>query len=111
MKRALLVIAFLSLIGCVAWSAFALIDAGISIDHARRMYGFQHEDITQLRSMLRHTTLGLSHTDLLKILADDLKSQPVVKEEEQRIAIGSVIFYFKEDKVSDVRILSEDPDY
>lgn len=111
MKRIFLIIAFLVLVASVVWLAIALINAGISIDYARRENGFEHETNAKLRSMLRHTTLNLSRDDLLRILADDLKNASVVKEEDQRIAIGDVVFYFKEGKVSDVRIISEDPDY
>ena len=111
MKRALALIGILFLLACASWLCVTLLNAGISADHARREIGLQREAAGQLRSMLMHTTQGMSRADLKRLLADDVKSASVVKEESEKIAIGSVVFYFKDNLVSGVTIIFDDPNY
>ncbi|MBS0542041.1 MAG: hypothetical protein JSR47_24990 [Proteobacteria bacterium] len=111
MKRIALIAGLIALAAYVGWSIFALVDAGITISYLQRGIGSQKDTVAQVRSMLQHATLGLGRAELLSKLSEDLKTASVVKEEDRRIGIGDVIFYFEGNAVSDVRILSQDSNY
>jgi hypothetical protein len=102
-----LVAALLITVGLLIWSAYNLIDAGISLDHARQEQVHLNERVALLRSMLRHTTTQLGRSDLLRLLADDLAGDHIVKKSDDRVEIDDVIFTFRDDKVSNVLLLGE----
>jgi hypothetical protein len=100
----LLAIALAVSLVMIGWLAFHLLDAAISLDHARQGQASDKQQIRLMRSMLEHTTTGISRSDLLRLLADDLGGERIVKKDDDRIEVDSVTFVFRNDKVSNVLV-------
>lgn len=107
MKNALL-IALLVTFGLLIWSVYNLIDAGVSLDYSRQEQVLLNKKVAVLRSMLRHTTANLTRSDLLRLLADDLSGDRVVKKSEDRLEVDDIVFIFHNDRVYDVLLLGEE---
>lgn len=105
MKSAL-VVALLVVCGILTWTAYHLIDAGVSLDYSRQQQLAQKEQIALLRSMLQHVTTNLSQDDLVRLLGGD--SKHVVKASPGRLEIDSVIFTFHQGTVDKVLLMGEE---
>jgi|SRR5687767_16011858 hypothetical protein len=83
-----LIIALVVMSGLFVWSFLNLLDAGISIDHARMETKYQRERVNLLQSLLRHATEGRGHSDIRQFLVGDLPGENVVEVQEDRIDVG-----------------------
>ena len=96
--------------GLFVWSFLHLLDAGFEIDDARMETRHRTEQTILLRSMLNHVSVGIERETLLRLLADDMTGDRIVKTYPDRIEIDSVVFRFRDDKVANVRLYGEDQD-
>jgi hypothetical protein len=108
MKK-VLVVALVVTFGLFVWSSFHLVDAGIEIDNARSEAVRRTEQATLLKSMMQHATANVSRSDLLRLLADDMSGDRIVKNDENRLEIDDIVFVFRDDKVRNVYLLGEEP--
>jgi hypothetical protein len=99
--------ALLSVMACLAWSLYGLLDAGGALTAAKVSERRMTEEVIQLRSMLRHGMADRDRAEVQRLLADDIARASIVKTEPDRLNVGDVGFVFRDGKVVDVRLLHE----
>ena len=81
--------------GLFVWSFLHLLDAGSAIGNAQSETRYRTEQVILLRSMLSHVSVGMERDTLLRLLADDMTGDRIVKTYPDRIEIDSVVFRFR----------------
>lgn len=99
--------ALLSVTACLAWALYGLVDASGALTAARVGERRMTEEVTQLRSMLRHGMADRDRAEVQRLLAADIERATIVKSEPDRLYVGDVGFVFREGRLADVRLLHE----
>ena len=102
-----LAVALLSVMACLVWALYGLLDAGGSLTAAKVSERRMTEEVIQLRSMLRHGMADRDRAEVQRLLADDIARASIVKTEPGRLYVGDVGFVFRDGRVIDVRLLHE----
>jgi hypothetical protein len=102
-----LVAALLSVMACLVWALYGLVDAGGAMTAAKVSERRMTDEVIQLRSMLRHATLDRDRAEVQRLLAADIERASIVKSEPDRLYVGDVGFVFRDGKLADIRLLHE----
>jgi hypothetical protein len=94
--------------GLFVWSFLHLLDAGSQIGDARSETRYRTDQATLLQSMLNHVSVGMERGTLLRLLADDMAGDRIVKTYPDRVEIDSILFRLRDDKVASVRLYGEE---
>jgi hypothetical protein len=102
-----LVAALLSVLACLAWAVYGLIDAGGAMTASKVSEQRMTDEVIQLRSMLRHLALDRDRAELQRLLAADIERASIVKSEADGLYVGDVGFVFRDGRLADIRLLHE----
>jgi hypothetical protein len=102
-----LAISLIVLVAFLGLATFKLFDVSMVIDDARMETRAQRAHALLLRSLLRNSVQGRTREDVLKLFVGDLPGDNIVRNDENQIEIGGVIFVLKDGAVTNVRLVDE----
>jgi hypothetical protein len=103
----ILAAALLSVMACLVWAVYGLVDAGGAMTAAKVSEQRMTDEVIQLRSMLRHVALDRDRAELQRLLAADIERASIVKSEPDGLYVGDVGFVFRDGRLADIRLLHE----
>ncbi len=103
----ILAAALLSVMACLVWAVYGLVDAGGAMTAAKVSERRMTDEVIQLRSMLRHVAFDRDRAELQRLLAVDIERASIVTSEPDRLYVGDVGFVFSDGRLADIRLMHE----